>query len=141
MGWITIVSFNEPLLYLGYLYFDFISHFCSFYKYYKSSLSLHLVLRISQPELRLLTIDRIFNQNEFIRKTFFEHDYLARTPASLDVVDYFFRPLNNEKSFPNNILLLSRACSIGLTSAILRRSISDRLFFTFKNDSGPAVNL
>lgn len=61
--------------------------------------------------------------------------------ASVDVVDYFFEPLNNEKSLPNNVLLLSRACSIGLTSAILRRSISDRLFLTFKNDSGPAVNL
>ena len=54
-------------------------------------------------------------------------------------LDYFFRPLNNEKSFPNNVLLLSRACSIGLASANLRRSISDKLFFTFKKDSGPAA--
>lgn len=61
--------------------------------------------------------------------------------ASVDVVNYFFEPLNNEKSFPNNVLLLSLAYSIGLASAILRRSISDMLFFTFKNDSGPAVNL
>ena len=48
--------------------------------------------------------------------------------ASVDVVDYFFEPLNNEKSFPNNVLLFKSCLQHWINFSHLTKIVALELF-------------